>query len=701
MYNIIKKLVMSFGCLFFWHSHAIIVGSTTAVSVQAATTFPSGDNTNTMLGFAQFNGGFVLTDTGTRCLYNTYFPIAGILNMRGGLLNLAVDMNIKNVTSFASTGTFNGNNFPIVTPKVPLASSPFIIPMNTPNVTVFNSRFAQPAGLLNNSSVDWSAGDQYCAVANQVAPIVSILQFNQSTYAITQVATANPSGLGQAVRWHPTLLYLAVSTNSTAANSALIYQFTPPSTLTQLSGVTTSFASYANAWHPSGNYVAFGFSNGVIVYSVNQSTGALTQISSALPGRVSNNALSWSSDGKYLVAGYTTSSTNQLIVYSFNGSTITQVATNTPGVNVTGAEWNSVADFIAVGLASGANTVSVFQFNRSTNTLTRLTNSLVGQTNLVNGMSWSPDGQSLLACFATAGVTPFQIYNFNPYSFVLSLVSAPNKVSGNGVLAVRWSDGGLYAMVGEANTTFTSFYTVSVPYSMINFKMVMNSDVVMYGLPIFRGNCMIYGNGYTLDISKSQSFTIGSGATLLLKDVNVYGVSGNGLTTDGTPANRPNFADSTGVLKLEDMIWTQTGDYTLVNGAFTIQGDVLFTGTSNFIYSSGKTSIINANSQLMFDNSTTFSYAPPISSQNLLQMIDQTSQLYFNNTSLFVSSVGCQLTNGSWFINGQCNITSFGTSQLNGLRIGDGISSVNNLTLKILPESGLAIQSGFCAYQNI
>ena len=64
------------------------------------------------------------------------------------------------------------------------------------------------------------------------------------------------------------------------------------------------------------------------------------------------------------------------------------------------------------------------------------------------------------------------------------------------------------------------FYNASVPYYLINLKMVMNSNVTMYGLPTFQGNSMIDGNGYTLDISKAQGFTIGSGATLLLKNVN-------------------------------------------------------------------------------------------------------------------------------------------------------------------------------------
>jgi len=709
MFKMVKKLWVIVALLYLNPSQALVVGSLSAPSRQAITTFPTGVSNNEMLGFAAFEGGFILTDANTTVAFDAYFPVSYLMNMRGGILNLDVDMKLSNsFTAFVSTGTINGNGYSLITPSS--QEFPFIMAMDTPNVLIYDNHLQLAT---TNNSVDWSISDAYNVVGvNQTTPGIYILQFNPTTFAITQVTTANTPGNCSSTRWHPTLYYVAAANQTTGAGSVQTYLFSPSaSSLTLQANLTTGTNAFAVSWHPTGNYLAVGFSNGISVYSFNSSTGALTLLSSDVQAQaVSMNALTWSGDGKYVVAGYATAASfNELRVDSFNGSTLTPVSSFRIGATVNACEWNPSADYISVGLNTGiVNTLRMFQFSRSTNTLTDLTNAHTGDTNTVLGINWSPDGQSIVIVLPTPTAQTVRIYNFNPYAQVQSLVSE-NTLAPNGLGSIRWSRGGVFVLTGdlEVEGNFASYYTASVPYYLINLKIVMNSNMAIYGQPTFQGNCVIDGNGYTLNIASAQSFIINTGSTLQLKNVNLYGVAGNTSALDGIIAATPSFFDSTGVLQLRDMTWTQTADYTFLNGAFTIQGDVLFTGTSNFIYSSTQTSTINSNSTLMFDNFMTFSYAPSTlllgssSLNSLLVLTDNTSNLHILNTTLYISTTGLQLTKGNLIVEGLCSVLSAATNSSQGIFIGDGALAANDLTTMILAESGLNVQSGFVVYQNV
>ena len=89
---------------------AVIIGSETVVSVQAAATFPSADTDNTMLGFAWFKNGFTLQDNLTSVTYDSVYPISGGVDMRGGTLYLSDDLYFNDVTNLQGLGTIVGND---------------------------------------------------------------------------------------------------------------------------------------------------------------------------------------------------------------------------------------------------------------------------------------------------------------------------------------------------------------------------------------------------------------------------------------------------------------------------------------------------------------------------------------------------------------------------------------------------------------
>lgn len=90
---------------------AVVVGSNTAVSRQATTTFPAVDTNNTMLGFASFENGITLQNAATTCTYNGYLPVSGTVNLNNGRLILRRDLAFSDTTRFATFGHIIGNGY--------------------------------------------------------------------------------------------------------------------------------------------------------------------------------------------------------------------------------------------------------------------------------------------------------------------------------------------------------------------------------------------------------------------------------------------------------------------------------------------------------------------------------------------------------------------------------------------------------------
>ncbi len=109
-------IAISFSVMIFTRVFSGIVGSNTTPSVQGTTTFPSGDATNEMRGFAAFTSGVTLTDVNTTCLFNDFFPIYGVINPNNGIFNLNKDLVLASNVTLSTGGKFNGNNFSLNLP---------------------------------------------------------------------------------------------------------------------------------------------------------------------------------------------------------------------------------------------------------------------------------------------------------------------------------------------------------------------------------------------------------------------------------------------------------------------------------------------------------------------------------------------------------------------------------------------------------
>jgi hypothetical protein len=106
-------LILFIGTSFSEKILGVVIGSTTAVSIQPVANFPAADLDNTMLGFGWFQNGFTLEDSTTSCTFSSVFPVSGGINLNGGTLYLSTDLLFQNVTTLNGLGSVIADNHSI------------------------------------------------------------------------------------------------------------------------------------------------------------------------------------------------------------------------------------------------------------------------------------------------------------------------------------------------------------------------------------------------------------------------------------------------------------------------------------------------------------------------------------------------------------------------------------------------------------
>jgi len=99
-------ILLSFGFQLF----SVDSGSDSLISRKENVFFPQGDTDNRMRGFAAFEGGFTLENENTTCVFDSFFPVSGNVDLRGGTLKLEKDLTFNDITNIVSSGEFLGNN---------------------------------------------------------------------------------------------------------------------------------------------------------------------------------------------------------------------------------------------------------------------------------------------------------------------------------------------------------------------------------------------------------------------------------------------------------------------------------------------------------------------------------------------------------------------------------------------------------------
>ncbi len=230
----------------------------------------------------------------------------------------------------------------------------------------------------------------------------------------------------------------------------------------------------------------------------------------------------------------------------------------------------------------------------------------------------------------------------------------------------------------------------------------LRSKVTLSSTWTFNGNCTIDGHGNTLDINDLGRIVIGSNSTLILRDIRVEEITGTDISC----------VDDTGKIILDNVVWSQNGNAIFDKGSLQFKNKVRMQGKVSLAYQSSQTSTILMDSSLKLDKGFTFSYDPIyLFSKDLIEFIDDSSELILNNASLHVTVTGINLKRGTLGIRGNSTISSeieivdmgeLGITIIDdGIVLGDGLNSANDFTCEIDAGARLKLNQGSFSYKNL
>ncbi len=660
---------------------AVSVGSKTVVSSQGPTTFPAVDTNNTMLGYAIFENGFTLESNVTTCTYDNFEPVSGAVRINGGSLYLLQDLVFSNTLNMVTAGKFFANNHSIEFSK---NISTLSIPNAGAGSSLTLATLASQVAASSVNGVHWSFDDQYIAAATNNSgggQELKVYYFDGATMTTTQSIEIGRHAL--AVAWHPSKLFLAFgrvggSTEELRIYKLNLYNGTMPVVDTRDYGASTLSAL---AWHPSGNYLVGGntqTTQELPVYSFNQTTGILTDQTpfNLNPNRtVSNGAMSFAPGGNYLVIGTSSIATvgeTEVIVFSFNGTSLTITTSAEIGNTVNDVDWSPTGTYVAVGINAGSQRLRIYEHSLSPQNLREVQTARVGETKAVRSVHWDQTGSYLLVGTNSGISSDMKVYFFDQSNKTLNLVET--VASATSVNDAYWSHSGQYTVRGDSGRNVIISGLANPTLLFKDATVLLNSDMIFTVPTYFVGNCKINGRGKRLTIQSSvSSMFVRPGGSLILEDIEVQGLSGSNLRcmTDN------------GSITVRSSILSLAADYTFSRGSLQFDEDVIITGAHKFALATRFTNTINAASTLLLSNGVTFSYAPTVARSNLLYMPDQTSILYLNGCTLHSTRTGIQLAQGTLIIDDKVTFSSEAKNN------GEAISLKSDLNIRLLGNAVL------------
>jgi len=256
--------------------------------------------------------------------------------------------------------------------------------------------------------------------------------------------------------------------------------------------------------------------------------------------------------------------------------------------------------------------------------------------------------------------------------------ATPGRVYGNShVLEFAQS------MTGIPATHATSFD---------NTALFLQSDITVSGTIKFTGICTIDGDWKGLILGPNANIIIGHNSSLLLKNLDVSQIFGYKISC----------LDNSGTLILDNVQWGQTGNYTFSSGSILFDNYTYVIGEYTFTYASALTSTINANSIVHFATNSILSIgrAKGFHGQQPLAFVDETSVLKLEDCTVYVTSSGATLTNGSVVVDGEVYLDIQSTTSLGGLYLGNG-QLKNDLMLDLSPGSAISLVKGHFINNNV
>lgn len=693
--------------------YAATIGSDTAVN--RFSTQQTINNTDRVAGFAWLEGGFRLNDLTVTGTFDSVFPVSGSVDFNGGRLFLHTDLNFTALSSLILLGRLSAEGF-----SVDLSNSIHQIPQfSVGSSACLVNRIASATPNANTIlSCDWSFDHRFIAVSTTVAILnTSIFIYEFTGSSLIQRASSNLGGgvvsAVNAIRWHPSKHLLAVARNDATLITSQMLTLTFNTTSFALSIQDTEAvvgeSALSAAWHPTGNFLAFGTNSAlgagsVRIFDVDGSGNMSAPLVVSVSGvgqPVQFEALDWVITGSFFAVGMAAGASQELEVYSFTTGPKAAVlnASVELGVNDNTVAWHpTTTTLLAAGIAgTSGNLVRLYSHNPGAGSLTQIAGiSDLGQS--VEIIDWNNNGSCLGVGRDTDGVGGrFRTYEFDANANQFTRIT--DVTVGSDVEALSWSRNGQSVAIGS-NTNLltvyssTDFLLSTTPcFDFENVRLLLGRDIALErGCLRFSGTSTIDGRGNSLSLGPTSTLVVNSNSSLLFKDITLRGIHDARFFC----------VDNTATMSFENATLLLDGNLTFSNGKFILIDDLTISGTGfTFKYTSDLVSTVMQNSSLIVDDSITFSYHPSSASRDRLQFVDNTARLVLNGATFHTTAAGIDLTKGVLWVDSESVLSNEGSTQASGIVFGDGSSTANNFDIMFSPAAVLVASKGFILYNNI
>ncbi len=677
---------------------SISQGSNTTPGLVPPTLFLSSDQNNSGFGFSLFNGGITLQDNLTTCTFDLVYPLRGPIALNGGTLVLKSDLSLATGAQFASFGTIQGNN-----KKIQFSTTCTNLNLtNTGNIFSLLDAEISPG---TNTSIDWDRTGSYVTVVTSLnASNPEVFLFRVTSTAVTATNSVEYGMNTRSVRWAPFSDRFVVGATA-GTNELRSYVYTPATntiTVTQSFNIPANKGVTALAFHPTGSWILIGLdrttnSTALALYNYSVTPGFFSfQANSILTTTrdVGSNALSWDSAGRYVAVGTANSnnSEGELIIYFFNGTTLTPTLIFDIQESVSAVSWCPTGSFIAVGLSTGLDRFRLYEHVVQSGTLIERTSGRLSLNTTIDSAEWHPNGDLLMVSQSHPSTnSSLCFYEF--FSMTKTFSLRQSIVHPFPIVEGRWSRDGskfafcdtstVYVMTSSPNNPL-GLTSSTFSYSIFDTTLVLNGNLNS-NLPLrFFGACQIEGNNSTINLSDARTWLVNSNSVLTIEDTILSGMSGNKLYA----------LDSTSTIILRNTIILLSSNFSFTSGNILIDGNCKIKGPYTFTLATPGLLTIGSDSSLEIDTRTIFRYAPPNTRREGVFLQSLSSRLYLNGATLSSSTTGLRLSRGQILFDGKCSIASDATTNAQGIYFGDG-TPANDPSIIVLPGARVEVTSGF------
>lgn len=234
----------------------------------------------------------------------------------------------------------------------------------------------------------------------------------------------------------------------------------------------------------------------------------------------------------------------------------------------------------------------------------------------------------------------------------------------------------------QSVTCIPSLGGIMTNVNMSNVNLLLNQDVYWPQQSIhFSGNCSIDGDGHSLTLAPTCSIIVDANSSLMFKDIVIENVD----------SDKIQMADLTGTISFDNAQYILDGNFTMTHGKIVVMSDFTIAGEGyTFAYLTDQISTISTDGRLILDNNVTFSFVPRVSSRDMLNLLDSSSELVLRGATFYTTTTGLRLTTGRLVVERASVLYNQGTRESEAISFADTLA-IQVFSVATLDFNGLVV----------